>query len=117
MSEGSGDGSQSSPYSLIRLAVKCYAHHRGEGEPSAFTLANGARRETREIVDRWLAPDHRYFKVRADDGAVYIIRHNVAGDGWELVMYEAGAGPNYLTPPIRTAGARVHRFPHPRKPR
>ena len=117
MSDGSGTDSHSSPYGLIRLAVECYAGHRREEEPSAFTLADGARREIREIVDRWLAPAHRYFKVRADDGAVYIIRHDVAGDGWELVMYEVGAGLNYSTPPIRTAGARVHRFPHPRKRR
>ena len=117
MSDGSAPNSQSSPYGLIRLAVKNYAGHRGEQEPSAFTVADGARREVREIVDRWLAPDHRYFKVRADDGPVCIIRHDVAGDGWELVMYEVGAGLNYSTPPIRTAGARVHRFPHPRKRR
>lgn len=117
MSDRSGNDSQSSPYGLIRLAVEYYTGHRGEEEPSAFTLADGARREMQEIVDRWLAPGHGYFKVRADDGAVYIIRHDVTGDRWELVMYEVGAGLNYSTPPIRTAGARMHRFPHPRKRR
>jgi hypothetical protein len=41
-----------------------------------------------EILDRWLAPDHRYFKVRGDDGAIYIIRHDVAGGYWELTMFD-----------------------------
>ena len=117
MNDGSTADSRSSPYGLIRLAVECYAGHSGEEDPSAFTVVDGARREVREIVDSWLTPDHHYFKVRADDGAIYIIRHDVAGDGWELVMYEVDAGLNYSTPPIRTAGARVHRFPHPRKSR
>ena len=27
------------------------------------------------IVDRWLAPDYRYFKVQGDDGSTYILRH------------------------------------------
>jgi len=44
-------------------------------------------------MDQWLDPDHRYFKVRGEDGALYILRHDVAADIWELVMFErAGRG-------------------------
>jgi hypothetical protein len=38
-----------------------------------------------EVLDRWLAPDHRYFKVRASDGGVYLLRHDVESQRWELV--------------------------------
>ena len=46
-----------------------------------------------DVVDRWLDPDHRYFKVAADDGGTYILRHDVPGDRWELTLYEQGGRP------------------------
>lgn len=73
----------------MKLKVECYAGYRGDEEPRAFAL--GERRlEVREILDRWLAPDHRYFKVAASDGDTYILRHdNVAGE-WTLGAYRRG---------------------------
>ena len=41
------------------------------------------------MLDRWLAPDHRYFKILGDDGATYIIRHDSVSGLWELVLYRA----------------------------
>ena len=70
-------------YVLMRIAVECYAGYRGEQEPRAFTL--GERRfEVRELVDRWLHPAHRYFKVRVDDGRQFILRHDGGSGEWEL---------------------------------
>lgn len=67
----------------MRISVECYAGYRGEQEPRSFTV--GERRfEVRELLDRWLAPDHRYFKVRADDGRVFILRHDERSGEWEL---------------------------------
>lgn len=71
----------------IQVRVYCYAGYRGEQEPRAFELSGG-RLEVREILDRWLAPDHRYFKVRAGDGGVYILRHDENADAWELTMFQ-----------------------------
>ncbi len=66
--------------------MHCYAGHRGEEEPRAFDL--GERRlEVIEIVDRWLAPDHRYFKVHADDGNVYILRHDELAGEWDMTSF------------------------------
>jgi hypothetical protein len=42
-----------------------------------------------EVLDRWLAPDHRYFKVKGDDSDVYIVRHDPAANAWELTMFRA----------------------------
>ena len=109
--------SEPSPYSLIRLAIECHAGYRGEAEPRYLTLGD-KRRGVRDVVDRWYAPEYRYFKLLADDGAVYIVRNDVAGEDWELVMYEVADDRAAPAPPIRTAGARVHRFyNHPRKRR
>ncbi len=41
-----------------------------------------------EILDAWLSPDHRYFKVRGDDGDIYIIRHDSLADIWDLTMFK-----------------------------
>jgi len=73
----------------MKLRVECYAGYRGDEEPRAFAL--GERRlEVREILDRWLAPDHRYFKVAASDGDTYILRHDNTTGEWTLGAYRRG---------------------------
>ena len=70
----------------MRVGVECYAGWRAEETPRALTL--GERRvNVVEVIDRWLAPDHRYFKLRGDDGATYIVRHDAERDEWELTVY------------------------------
>ena len=57
-------------------------------EPRSFLL--GSRRiGVLEIVDRWLSPVHAYFKVRTDDGALYILRHDVPTRQWEMTLFRA----------------------------
>lgn len=71
------------------IRVECYAGHRGEETPLRFFL--GKRKiEVAEVLDCWLSPDHRYFKLRGDDGAGYIVRHDVRSDQWELTLFAAG---------------------------
>ncbi len=73
----------------LTITVECYAGHRGEESPRRFFLGEKPV-EVSEILDRWLAPDHRYFKLRGDDEAVYIIRHDVKTGQWELTMFDSG---------------------------
>jgi hypothetical protein len=71
------------------LHVECYAGHRGEETPRSLTI--GERRVTvEEVLDRWLAPDHRYFKLKGDDGDVYLVRQDTASGVWELTMFKRG---------------------------
>lgn len=73
--------------SIFPVRVECYAGYRGEETPRRFFI--GTRRiEAVEVIDRWLAPDHRYFKIRGDDGDVYILSHDTETGGWELSMFE-----------------------------
>ena len=70
----------------MAIRVECYAGYRGEQEPRAFWL--GERQlEVLSVVDRWFAPSQRWFKVDADDGDVYILRHNEADGDWEITAY------------------------------
>jgi hypothetical protein len=75
----------------IKVRVECYAGHRGEETPRRFFIGEREIAVT-EVIDRWLAPDHRYFKVEGDDGDRYVLRHDSARDVWELAVFERGGG-------------------------
>ena len=77
----------------MQIRVDCYAGHRGEETPRRIHL-DGRCVEVADILDRWLAPDHRYFKVLASDDAIYIVRHNVSADAWDLTMYQSASAQN-----------------------
>ena len=70
----------------MTIRVECYAGHRGEETPQRFHLGEGTI-EVDEVIDRWLAPEHRYFKVRTETGAVYILRHDTETNLWDIEMY------------------------------
>jgi hypothetical protein len=73
------------------IRVECYAGYRGEQEPIAFRL--GERRVgVRAIVDRWFAPAQRWFRVDADDGHLYVLRHDEPSDEWEIAAFTRGTG-------------------------
>ncbi len=74
----------------MEVRVECYAGHRGEETPRALAF-DGRRVEVAEVLDRWLSPDHRYFKVAGDDGARYILRHDVATGRWRVTFYDRSA--------------------------
>lgn len=69
------------------IRVDCYAGYRNEETPRRLTM--GARHVgVVAIQDRWLAPDHRYFKLVGDDGSLYIIRHDPHQDRWQLIFFK-----------------------------
>src|SRR5690349_13605642 len=85
-----GIGTKATPISdrvvtLMKLTVECYAGYRGEETPVRFQLGGGSV-EVMEVIDRWLAPDHQYFKVRAADD-IYILRNEVTTGDWELTSF------------------------------
>ena len=70
----------------LALKVECYAGYRGEETPRCIWL--GRRKiEVVRVIDRWLAPDHRYFKILGNDSALYIIRHDIQKWTWDLIFY------------------------------
>ncbi len=76
----------------MKIRVECHAGYRAQELPQRLFL--GLRQvAVMEIVDRWLDPEHRYFKMRGDDGGQYIIRNDVQGDHWELTLFDRRCGP------------------------
>jgi hypothetical protein len=74
---------------VLSIGVECYAGYTGEETPRVLVL--GERRiRVIDVIDRWLAPDHRYFKIRGDDNGIYIVRQDVASREWMLTMFQRG---------------------------
>jgi hypothetical protein len=67
-----------------RITVQCYAGYKGDERPTAFELA-GRTLQILEIADRWYDPDSNYFKVVAEDGARYLLRHDLNSDLWGVI--------------------------------
>jgi hypothetical protein len=77
------------PEQVLQVCVECYAGYRGEETPRCFSIGDRDV-QVLEVLDRWLSPDHRYFKLKGDDGDTYILRHDTAADRWELTLFQRG---------------------------
>ncbi len=75
----------------MQVKVRCYSEYRGEETPK-YLLMGTRKIEVRKILDRWLAPDHRYFKVVGHDNAIYIIRHDQVKWQWKLTFFSEIGG-------------------------
>jgi hypothetical protein len=69
------------------VTVECYAGYRGEETPRRFQFGERTF-EVADVLDQWLAPDHRYFKVRTAEGDTCILRHDVTTGVWDLTLFE-----------------------------
>ncbi len=75
------------PEDPLEIRTECYSGWRGEETPRRFYI-KARKIEIVRIIDRWVGPDHRYFKVLGDDDGVYIIRHDADAWKWELTFYK-----------------------------
>ena len=57
----------------MKVRVECYAGSKAEERPVRFNLEEHDY-FVEEVLDQWYGPDDAYFKVRADDGNLYILR-------------------------------------------
>ena len=74
---------------MTTIRVECYAGYRGEETPRRFYFDEQAV-DIVDVLDRWLSPEHRYFKCRGSDDATYILRYDVPAARWELTLYKSG---------------------------
>ena len=70
----------------MKIIVECYSGYRVEETPRRILFKSHVV-EVLKIIDRWLSPDHRYFKVRGSDNGEYIIRYDTQKLIWELTFY------------------------------
>lgn len=56
--------------------------------PRRFLL-NAREIEVIDNLDQWHGPHDRYFKVKGDDGHLYILRLDESRKEWELTMFQS----------------------------
>jgi hypothetical protein len=72
----------------MKLTVECYSGWKANERPLRFSLGE-KQYQVEVVLDQWYAPESISYKVRADDGNVYILRQQTSTrDGeWELVSF------------------------------
>ncbi|MCP4745758.1 MAG: hypothetical protein GY874_06395 [Desulfobacteraceae bacterium] len=72
---------------MDEIKVECYCGYRAEQTPRRFWMGERCVNVCK-VLDAWLAPDHRYFKVLGDDGDLYLLRHDPYQMIWSLVFFK-----------------------------
>jgi hypothetical protein len=78
----------------LRLQVECYSGYKADERPLRFSFADkpaGQVFEVKEVLDQWYGLGYQCFKVLADDGNFYILRHQQAEDSWVLDSFRSVA--------------------------
>jgi len=66
------------------VLVDCYSGYRGEETPRSLRL-DSREVEVAQVIDRWVEPERRCFRLRGADGALYLVRQETSSGRWELV--------------------------------
>lgn len=77
----------SEPHPNTIITVQCYSGYKANERPVSFSFGDTVYRVI-EIIDRWYGIDYSYFKLKADDGNIYILRYSEKKDQWELHYFE-----------------------------
>jgi hypothetical protein len=72
----------------MKLNVECYSGRKADERPVRFLLG-GRQYLVETVLDQWYDPASVFYKVRADDGNLYILRQQTSlpGGAWELVSF------------------------------
>lgn len=73
---------------MSQIRVECYAGYRADERPLRF-FAGEKVYEVERVDDKWYSPEATYFRVRADDANVYVLRHAQENDEWTLEAFRA----------------------------
>ena len=73
---------------MSEMRVECYAGYRGDERPTRFTL-RGRVFEIMEVEDQWYSPGAIYFRVRAQDGDYFVLRHDEPQDVWTVDAFRS----------------------------
>jgi hypothetical protein len=65
------------------VEVQCYAGRKADERPVRFRVGD---RDyiVDEIIEQWYGPDDSFYKVRADDGNVFLLRCSTSTGTWSI---------------------------------
>jgi len=67
------------------VRVESYSGRKADERPLRFYLQEELR-VVEDVLDQWYGPDAVFFKVRADDGNLYILRKNTSESEGEWTL-------------------------------
>ena len=84
----------------MKLRVECYSGHKADQRPIKFWLGDAAY-FVESIEDQWYGPDALYFRIQADDGNTYVLRHIEETDEWTLESFRSQMSPGVSDPHLK----------------
>jgi hypothetical protein len=75
----------------MKLNVDCYSGRKADERPVRFWLEDIVH-SVEAVLDQWYDPEHIFYKVRADNGNLYILRQQTSTPErtWDLVSFRQG---------------------------
>ena len=72
----------------VKLEVDCYSGRKADERPVRFRL-EGRQYLVEEVLDQWYGLQDAFYKIRADDGNLYILRRESSSPegAWHLVSF------------------------------
>ena len=72
----------------MKLEVDCYSGRTADERPVRFRLED-SQYMVEEVLDQWYGPQDAFYKVRADDGNLYILRREMSRPNgrWHLESF------------------------------
>jgi len=89
----------------VRVRVETCAGHGGVEMPRRICF-DERRIEVAENLDQWYGADYRYFRVRGDDGNLYILRLDESRSEWTLTLFQRPQAEEISVPPLPGRGRR-----------
>ena len=78
-------------YHSRMVKVECFSGYKINERPVAFHLIErGTKRsfKVQELIDSWYGETADYFKVKADDDNIYLLKYDGNCDRWDLIFYQ-----------------------------
>ncbi len=72
----------------MKLSAECYSGRKADERPVRFWP--GERQyHVEAVLDQWYDPESIFYKIRADDGNLYILRQETSTPerAWDLVSF------------------------------
>jgi hypothetical protein len=72
----------------MQIEVEMHSGYGGFKVLRRFRL-DGHEVKVADNLDQWHGADYRYFKLKGDDGNLYILRLDESQMEWELIMFQS----------------------------
>ena len=63
--------------------VECHSEHEYAEKPTAL-LWEGKRLEIKKILEEWLGPGEKCFRVETEDEQDFLLIYQIASDQWQI---------------------------------